>query len=70
MNMTGRPAPWWHGATLYQLYVRSWLDTNGDGCGDLPGVTARLDYLAWRGDRWAVLTINELPPEHGPRPSS
>jgi alpha-glucosidase len=40
---------WWHGAVLYQLYVRSWLDTNGDGYGDLPGVTARLDYLSWLG---------------------
>jgi alpha-glucosidase len=40
---------WWHGATLYHVYVRSWLDTNGDGYGDLPGVTAGLDYLAWLG---------------------
>ncbi len=42
-------APWWHGATLYQIYVRSWRDTNGDGYGDLPGVTAKLDYLSWLG---------------------
>jgi alpha-glucosidase len=42
-------ARWWHGATLYQVYVRSWLDTDGDGYGDLPGVIARLDYLAWLG---------------------
>jgi alpha-glucosidase len=34
---------------LYQVYVRSWLDTNADGYGDLPGVTARLDYLSWLG---------------------
>ena len=34
---------------LYQLYVRSWLDTNGDGFGDLRGVIARLDYLSWLG---------------------
>jgi alpha-glucosidase len=40
---------WWHGAVLYQLYVRSWLDTDGDGYGDLNGVIARLDYLSWLG---------------------
>jgi alpha-glucosidase len=40
---------WWHGAVLYQLYVRSWLDTNGDGYGDLGGIIARLDYLSWLG---------------------
>ncbi len=40
---------WWHGAVLYQLYVRSWLDTDGDGYGDLGGVIARLDYLSWLG---------------------
>lgn len=40
---------WWHGATLYQVYVRSYQDTNGDGYGDLAGVTERLDHLAWLG---------------------
>jgi alpha-glucosidase len=42
-------ARWWQGAVLYQLYVRSWLDTNGDGYGDLPGIIDRLDYLSWLG---------------------
>jgi alpha-glucosidase len=46
-NADGRR--WWHGAVLYQLYVRSWLDTDGDGYGDLNGVIARLDYLSWLG---------------------
>lgn len=32
-----------------RVYVRSWLDTNADGYGDLPGVTAGLDYLSWLG---------------------
>ncbi len=46
-NADGRR--WWHGAVLYQLYVRSWLDTDGDGYGDLNGVIERLDYLSWLG---------------------
>jgi alpha-glucosidase len=41
--------PWWHGAVLYQLYVRSWRDTDGDGYGDLRGIIGGLDYLAWLG---------------------
>jgi alpha-glucosidase len=49
MNANGSDSRWWHDATLYQVYVRSWRDTNGDGYGDIPGVIARLDYLAWLG---------------------
>ena len=41
--------PWWRGAIIYQIYPRSFLDTNGDGVGDLPGVIARLDYIASLG---------------------
>ena len=37
--------PWWHGATFYQVYVRSWRDSNGDGTGDLAGIIDGLDYL-------------------------
>ena len=36
---------WWRGATIYQIYPRSFLDTTGNGVGDLPGVTRRLDYV-------------------------
>jgi alpha-glucosidase len=42
-------SPWWHGAVLYQLYVRSWRDSNGDGYGDIGGILAGLDYLSWLG---------------------
>src|SRR5580693_9097499 len=49
MHMPGTQPRWWHGATLYQIYVRSWQDTNDDGYGDLNGVTAHLDYLTWLG---------------------
>ena len=40
---------WWRDGVLYQIYVRSFADSNGDGMGDLRGVTSRLDYLAWLG---------------------
>lgn len=36
---------WWHGKIAYQIYPKSFLDTNGDGVGDLPGVIEKLDYL-------------------------
>jgi alpha-glucosidase len=36
---------WWRNAVFYQIYPKSFSDSNGDGFGDLPGVTARLDYL-------------------------
>jgi alpha-glucosidase len=37
--------PWWRTAVVYEIYVRSFADSNGDGVGDLPGITARLPYL-------------------------
>ncbi|MCC7305261.1 MAG: alpha-glucosidase [Alphaproteobacteria bacterium] len=44
-----RPFPWWKGAFLYQIYPRSFLDTNNDGIGDLRGITEKLDYIASLG---------------------
>ena len=35
----------WHKATIYQIYPKSFMDKNGDGIGDLKGITSKLDYL-------------------------
>jgi alpha-glucosidase len=40
---------WWQRGVIYQIYPRSFQDSNGDGIGDLRGVLNRLDYLAWLG---------------------
>jgi alpha-glucosidase len=45
-NMT---RDWWRGATIYQIYPRSFVDSNGDGIGDLHGIVSRLDYVASLG---------------------
>ena len=47
--VTQTAPPWWKGAVIYQIYPRSFLDTGGDGVGDLVGITARLDHVASLG---------------------
>jgi len=56
MNMASKPlamnavdADWWRGAVIYQIYPRSYQDSNGDGIGDLAGIVQRLPYIATLG---------------------
>ena len=43
------PGEWWRGAAIYQIYPRSFCDANGDGIGDLVGITRHLDHVASLG---------------------
>ena len=55
-------AEWWRGAVIYQVYPRSFQDTNGDGIGDLPGIMRRLDHIASLGvDAIWLSPINQSP---------
>ena len=53
---------WWRDGVIYQIYPRSFADSNGDGVGDLPGIIAKLDYLQWLGvDAIWLSPINPSP---------
>ena len=47
--MTEEKKAWWKEAVIYQIYPRSFADSNGDGIGDLNGIIAHLDYLQTLG---------------------
>ena len=59
-----RSAPWWKHAIIYELYPRSFQDSNGDGIGDLKGITERLDYLQNLGVNAIWLTPIYPSPQH------
>lgn len=66
MNPTAPPqksqVPWWKTGVIYQIYPRSFQDSNADGIGDLPGILSRLDYLADLGvDALWLSPINPSP---------
>jgi oligo-1,6-glucosidase len=44
-DMQPHDAKWWHKSTVYQIYPRSFSDSNADGIGDIPGIISRLDYI-------------------------
>ncbi|MGA7671923.1 MAG: alpha-amylase family glycosyl hydrolase [Nitrolancea sp.] len=53
---------WWQRGIIYQIYPRSFMDSNADGIGDLKGITSRLDYLNWLGiDAIWMSPINPSP---------
>ncbi|HLF01571.1 MAG TPA: alpha-glucosidase, partial [Anaerolineales bacterium] len=53
---------WWRDGVIYQIYPRSFMDSNGDGVGDLPGIISRLDYVASLGvDAIWLSPINKSP---------
>ena len=49
-------SPWWKRTTVYQIYVRSFADSDGDGIGDIPGIIGRLEYLQGLGVETLWLT--------------
>ena len=57
-------AAWWRDAVIYQIYPRSWADADGDGMGDLPGITARLSHLAELGVDAVWLSPFYTSPQH------
>jgi len=58
------PPMWWRDAVVYQVYPRSYADSDGDGIGDLPGITSRLDHLAELGVDAIWLSPFYVSPQH------
>ena len=55
---------WWRNAAIYQIYPRSFADANGDGIGDLPGITSRLEYISALGVDAVWLSPFYVSPQH------
>ena len=66
MTATGDNHDWYRDAVFYEIYVRGFFDSDGDGVGDFRGLTSKLDYLEWLGvDCLWLLPFYESPLRDG-----